>query len=113
LILFPFVLLLAVSVIQAGVFFHARDVARSAANGGALAGALEGGSAAAAQSEAQSRIDRAGGTSLLESSSVTATRTATQVTVTVEGRALTFLPLLPDLDVTQSVSAPAERFTAP
>jgi len=44
---------------------------------------------------------------------VAVSRTGTQVVVTVEGRALTFVPGLPDLTVSQTVSAPVERFTAP
>ncbi|MDR3068766.1 MAG: pilus assembly protein [Cellulomonas sp.] len=48
-ILFPFVLLLVITVFQASVCFHARNVALSAANGGAAIGAVEDGSAAEAE----------------------------------------------------------------
>jgi len=109
--LFPAVLALVMTVIQAGVYYHARDAARWAANGGAVAGAVHGGAAAA--DEARARLDRAGGSSLLEDASVDATDTATDVTVTVRGTAKTFVPGLPPLTITQTVTAPVERFTAP
>jgi Flp pilus assembly protein TadG len=112
-ILFPVVLLLVMAIIQAAVYYHARNVAQSAANGGAVVGAFQDGTADTAAAEARARIERAGGRSLLEGSEVVATRTGTQVTVTVEGHAITFVPGLPDLTVRQSVSAPVERFVAP
>lgn len=112
-ILFPFILLLVITVFQAGVYYHARNVARSAANGGAVVGAVLGGSAVEADSEARTRIERAGGASLLDGAAVTATRTGSEVTVTVKGTAKTFVPGLPPLTVTQTVAAPVERFTAP
>lgn len=112
-ILFPVILALVMTIIQAAVFYHARDAAQSAANGGALAAAVRDGTAEAARAEAQSRIDRAGGSSLLEGTTVTAARNGTQVTVTVRGTAKTFVPGLPPLTVTQTVTAPVERFTTP
>ncbi|MCL2466966.1 MAG: pilus assembly protein [Micrococcales bacterium] len=110
-ILFPAVLVLVMAVIQAGVYYHARDAARWAANGGAVAGAVHGG--AAAEAEARDRIERAGGSSLLEDAAVSASDTGTDVTVTVRGTAKTFVPGLPPLTVTQTVTTPVERFTAP
>lgn len=110
-ILFPVILALVMAIIQAAVYYHARDAARWAANGGIAAGAV--GDAPAAQAEAQARVDRAGGSSLLEDATVTATRVDGQVTVTVEGTAKTFVPGLPPLKVSQTVAAPVERFTTP
>ena len=85
----------------------------AAANGGAIVGAVKDASAEEARAEAQSRIDTAGGASLLDGTTVTATNTGTQVTVTVKGTAMTFVPGLPPLTVSQTVTAPVERFTAP
>lgn len=112
-ILFPFILLLVIMIIQVAVFYHARNTAQSAANGGAVVGAARDGSAAEAEAEAWDRIDRAGGYSLLDDYAATATRTGTEVTVRVEGTAKTFVPGLPPLTVTRTVSAPVERFTTP
>jgi len=112
-ILFPIVLLLVMTIIQAAVYYHAQDVVQSAANGGAVVGALRDGTSDAAEAEARARIERAGGTSLLDDYDVSATHTGTEVTITVRGTAKTFIPGLPPLKVTQTVIAPVERFTAP
>ncbi len=112
-ILFPLVLLLVMTIIQAAVYFHAQNTAQNAANGGVVAGAGTDGTRAAAEAAVQDRLDRAGGSSLLTGTTVIATRTADEVTVTVQGTSLTFVPGLPPLTVTSTVTAPVERFTAP
>lgn len=110
-ILFPIVLLLVMTTIQAGVYYHARNTAQNAANGAVMVGAGTGGTTTAAQNEARDRLDRAGGSSLLTGSTVTATRTTTDMTVTVKGEAVTFVPGLPPLTVSSTVTAPVEQFT--
>ena len=109
-IIFPVVLLMIMTIIQVGVYYHARDTARTAANGAALAAAAEDGTVEQAVTAAQDRIDRAGGTSLLQGTRTWAERDDETLTVHVTGHALTFVPGLPDLSVDVSVAAPVERF---
>jgi len=110
-VLYPFVLLLVMTVIQAGVYFHARDAARWAANGGAVVAAVHG--QGDGGDEARARLERAGGSTLLEDAVVTTSDDGVGVTITVTGVAKTFVPGLPALKVTQTVTVPSERFTAP
>ena len=101
------------TIFQVAVYYHARNCAQSAANGGAMVGAVQGGSADLADAEARARIERAGGASLLDDATVTATSDGTQVQVRVEGTAVTFVPFLPALKVSRTVVAPVEQFTVP
>jgi len=109
--LYPFVLLLVMTVIQAGVYFHARDAARWAANGGAVVAAVHG--QGDGGDEARARLERAGGSTLLEDAVVTTSDDGVDVTITVTGVAKTFVPGLPALKITQTVTVPSERFTTP
>jgi len=109
-IIFPIMLLTIMTVIQAGVYYRAREAARTAANGAALAAAVEDGTAEQAVTKAQARIDAAGGSSLLQDTRVWAERDDETLTVHVTGHAMTFVPGLPDLGVDVTVAAPVERF---
>ena len=86
----------------------------------AIAAAQEGARAASAESGTQSDglaaadafVSEAGGDDVLSGARVTADRTATTVTVTVDGNSLSVIPGWTPRNE-QSASLPTERITAP
>ena len=97
--------------VQAAVWYHARTLAYAAAQVGATAAAAEHASAkdgiAAATRFAQTK-----GGDVLTGTIVNGRRTATTVTVSVRGIALSVIPGT-KIRVDQSASAPVERITGP
>jgi Flp pilus assembly protein TadG len=96
--------------LQAALFYHARTVAIAAAQQGARAAGAEIGSANDGIAAATSFIAAAGGSDVLENSSVSGSRTATQATVAVRGVALSVIPGWSPI-VQQSATVPVERIT--
>ncbi len=111
-ILYPVVLLLLFAIVQGGIVFHARNVARSAANGAVLATQLEDATAGSGVAEANARLDRAGGASLLSGAAVNVERGAAQVTATVSGQALSIVPGLSGITVWATATGSVEQFTS-
>lgn len=110
-ILFPVVLLVVTAIVQYGLWFHARSIALAAAQEGVTAARLYGASPAAGPERARAFVEAHGSDSL---SDVVATATSPgpeQIGVQVTGRALSILPGVPGLTVTQSAEGPIERFT--
>ncbi len=97
---------------QAALFYHARTVAIAAAQEGAKAAGGENGKEADGVSAASSFIVEAGGDDVLTGASASADRTATTVTVTVQGHSLSVIPGWNPV-IVQSASLPVERLTAP
>jgi Flp pilus assembly protein TadG len=97
---------------QAALYYHARTVAIAAAQEGARAAGAEHGHEADGVQAANHFIDEAGGHDVLPGASASATRTATQATVTVSGFSLSVIPGW-DVRITQSATVPVERLTAP
>jgi Flp pilus assembly protein TadG len=95
---------------QAALYYHARTIAIAAAQEGARAAAANQAGSTDGVSAAYAYVDDAGDS--LESSKATAQRTATTVTVTVRGRALSVIPGWKPV-ITQRASAEIERLTAP
>ncbi len=112
-VVFPAVLLLIFGVLQGALYYHARNVALAAAEEGLRDARVENASGQAGVQRAESFLADAGGTGVLNSSAVTASRSATQVTVTVTGSAPSVLPGLGGFAVSQSASGPVERVTTP
>jgi len=111
----PLVFLMTFIPIQAGLVIHARHVATSAAQEGARAARVADLTAGQAQAAGVQRAtDFAGllGGNTLQATSVSVTRGADQVTVTVNGTALAILPGM-KLAVTGNSVSPVERFSAP
>ena len=77
---------------QAALFYHARTVAIAAAQEGAKAAGGENGKEADGVSAASAFVDEAGGDDVLTGATATANRTATTVTVTVDGHSLSVIP---------------------
>ena len=97
--------------VQAAVWYQARTMAYAAAQVGATAAAAENASAGDGIAAA-SRFAQAKGGDVLAGSTVNGRRTATTVTVSVRGTALSVIPGM-RFRVNQSVSAPVERITGP
>jgi Flp pilus assembly protein TadG len=110
-IIFPAILLLIMAIVQAGLFWHSRTLALSAAQEGLRSVTAMGGTAAAGEQDALSFLIRAGADGWLLDRTVTAERSATSGTVTVTGRTVSVIPGLPTLSVQQSASGPIERAT--
>lgn len=111
-VLFPVLLLLIFGVMQGALYYHARGVASAAASEGVMVARTETGTTGAARTAASTLIAQAGGDRILDSTTVTATRSATQAEVTVTGTAPNLLLGLPPLPIRQSAAAPVERFTS-
>lgn len=110
-ILFPVVLLVITAIVQYGLWFHARSIALAAAQEGVTAARLYDADPAVGPVRAHAFVDAHGSDSL---SDVVATATSPgpeQIGVQVTGRALSILPGVPGLTVTQSAEGPIERFT--
>jgi len=108
---FPVVLFLIFGIIQGALWFHARHVALGAAQEGARVVAAEGGGDGEAR--AVEFIANLTGGTLIRNVIVRESATAQTATVTVNGRAPSLIPGVDGLPVTQTATAPVERFTRP
>lgn len=110
-VLFPVFLLVVLSAVQAGMWWHTRNLLLASANAGLQAGRTTTGTATDAQAAASSYLARAGGTAVSHPT-VTASVTATTVRVQVSATTLRVLPI-PGLDIpaTQVAIGAKERFT--
>ncbi|WJV51672.1 TadE family protein [Streptomyces flavofungini] len=112
-IIYPFVLLVAVAVIQASMWYYAREIALTAAREGlGAARSYKAGPGDGAQ-RAREVLDRTAGDSLRGPSVSTAGSTGERIRIQVSGTAQSMLPGVPGLRITQSASGPVERWTAP
>ncbi|MGW2936336.1 TadE/TadG family type IV pilus assembly protein [Streptomyces sp. NPDC001156] len=111
-IVFPFVLLATVAVIQASMWYYARQIALTAAREGASAARSYQASPGDGAARAREVLGRTAGDSLL-SYSVFAGSSGQRVQVQVSGRAQSMIPGLSGLKITQSASGPVERWTVP
>lgn len=107
-ILFPVLLIMLFAAVQGGLWFHARNVAISAAQEGARVAASYESSASQGAEAARKFATAAGARGV----SVTASSSATTTTVMVSVEAPRIIPfLIPDLPVHQSATMPLERVT--
>ncbi|MGW5646236.1 TadE family protein [Saccharopolyspora sp. NPDC003752] len=110
-VLAPLALILLVTVLQAGLWWHTRTLCHSAAQHGVQAARTLTGTTSDAHTAATSFLNRAGG--LVEDPVVTATADARQVRVQVTATAPQVLPI-PGLErIEQEARAAKERFTTP
>ncbi|MET7296369.1 TadE/TadG family type IV pilus assembly protein [Streptomyces griseoloalbus] len=107
LIVFPVVLLIILMVVHVGLWWHARNVAMSAAQLGVESARVRGASAGTGTAEAREFLSRAGGS--ITGTSVSGSKGAT-VTIRVTGYVDTMIPGL-KLKIDQHVDAAAERIT--
>jgi len=109
-IVFGSALILAFTVIQAGLVYYAHSLALGAATQGANAARGYGSSAGAGDTHARQFLSQAG--SGLLNQHVSVSRGGDQVTVVVTGKAVSVLPGL-TFSVHTSVSSPVEKVTTP
>ncbi len=106
----PVLLLLVMTVVQFGLWYHAQHVATAAAEEGARTARAEQGVASAGQARAEAFLDQAGPT-IVQDRVVDAARTIDTVTVTVRGTVVAVIPGL-HLSVDATATSPVERFVA-
>lgn len=104
----PIVLMVLFLAIQVAMYSYARSIALTAAQEGSNAARAYNASAGAGQAKARDFVNRAGG-DMLTDSSVSVSRGAEQVSVTVTGRTLSLVPGI-RFSVSQTASGPVERF---
>jgi len=107
-VVLPALLVLILLIVQTALYAHARNLTQSAAQEGLRAARLRAGSAAAGQTAARSFLAGTAGT-LLTSPTVSAARSPTTATVTVDGHATAVVPFL-TLTVHSTAAGPVERF---
>ncbi|MFJ9752309.1 TadE family protein [Streptomyces chartreusis] len=111
-IIFPFVLFATVAVVQASMWFYARQIALTAAREGVTAARAYESSPAEGAAQARDMLTRTAGDSLT-GYSVSASSNGQRVQVEVSGSALSMIPGVSGLQITQSASGPMERWTVP
>ncbi len=107
-VVFPVVLLLVMTLIQAALWFHARSVALGAAQEGAREGRLQPASTARAEAASQAFIDQTA-EDLLTGTAVSVTGSPAVIEVTVTGTSPSLLPGVPGWPVSQRAVGPVER----
>ena len=107
-VLLPVVMLLLMVVVQAGIYFHTRAVATTAARKAVTAARVEDGTGPDGQQAAEQFLDQNG--AALHSRQVTVTRSATTATASVSGEVASVLFGVP-FSVTVTVDAPVEQVT--
>ena len=111
-IIFPLVLLATIAVIQASMWYYARQIALTAAREGATAARAYQSSPAEGAAQARNVLGRTAGDSL-RGYSVLASSNGARVQVQVSGTALSMIPGVSGLKITQSASGTVERWTVP
>lgn len=107
-ILFPVLLIMLFAAVQGGLWFHARNVAMSAAQEGARVSASYESSTGKGAAAAQSFASAAGAKGITVSVSATATTTTAIVSV----EAPNLVPfLIPHMPIHQSATMPLERIS--
>ena len=109
-VLFPVVLLLVMTLIQAALWFYARSVALGAAEEGAREGRVQPASTARAESAAEGFLDQTAA-DLLTGRDVTVSGSPSSIEVTVSGTSISLFPGLSGWSVTQTAVGPVERPT--
>ncbi|WP_346765560.1 TadE/TadG family type IV pilus assembly protein [Streptomyces sp. A0958] len=110
-IILPVVILLTMMIVQACVAYYAKQIALTAAREGVQAATAYQSTDAAGAGRARAVLTRVAGDSLLAPRVSTAGSTQERATVTVTGRAPSVLPGFAGIKITQSASAPRERWT--
>ncbi|MDF5759051.1 TadE/TadG family type IV pilus assembly protein [Spongiactinospora sp. TRM90649] len=109
-LVYPVVLLLVLLAVNAALWFHARNIALSAAQEGLRSARVHGAALSAGQVAAERFIQQTAG-SFLTSAQVRVQRRANTVEVAISGEAISLVPVL-SLGVHQVARAPVERWTS-
>lgn len=105
----PLILGVIFVIIQVGIWAHARNIAVYSAREGATSSAAYQSDQSPDAATQAALADNADG--VLRSYSVTSTRTAESVTVTVRGKSLSLIPMVELPAIEQSVTVPVENYT--
>lgn len=111
-IIFPFVLLATVAVVQACMWYYARQIALTAAREGVSAARAYQSGPADGAAQAERVLERTAGDSL-NNYSVAVGSNGLRVRVQVSGTAMSMIPGVSGLQVSQSASGPVERWVSP
>ncbi|MFI5987670.1 TadE/TadG family type IV pilus assembly protein [Streptomyces sp. NPDC051555] len=111
-IVFPFVILMTVAVVQAAMWMYARNIALTAAREGVAAARVYQAPDSAGTARARETLQRIAGDSLT-GTGVSSGGSATEVRIMVTGNAPSLIPGISGLSVSQSAGAPRERWTTP
>lgn len=109
-VVFPAVMALMFLIVQAGIYFHARTLALTAAQEGLRAASALTGTADQGTAKATSFLDRTAD-GWVVNRGVASARTPTTATITITGRSISLIPGLPGLPITQKATGPVERPT--
>jgi Flp pilus assembly protein TadG len=112
-ILAPALLLLTFVVVQAGLWFYARNLALAAAQEGVTAGRAYNAPTTAGPVRARAFLSEQAGDSLTGTTVSSTGTTAAVVRITVTGHSLSVLPGLSGMAITQSAQGSREHFTVP
>jgi Flp pilus assembly protein TadG len=111
-IVFPLVLLATIAVIQASLWYYARQIAVTAAREGAAAARAYQADPGDGVARARDVLERTAGDSL-SGYSVSASSDGQRVRIQVAGTALSMIPGVAGLQVQQSASGAVEQWTVP
>lgn len=106
-VIYPVILLLIFTMVQAGLWYHSREVALHAANAASVAASAENASDGQGQAAATAFVNRAGA---LREAGVSVSRGAETVTATVTGRSPSLIPGMQLPLITQSSTSAIERY---
>lgn len=107
-VLFPVVLLLIMTLIQAALWFYSRSIALGAAQEGAREGRVQPASTGRAQAAAEDFLDQTA-EGLLTGSEVSVAAAPDSIEVTVTGTSISLFPGLSGWSITQTARGPVER----
>ena len=111
-VLFPALLLLVLTIVQAGLFFYARTLALAAAQEGVRAGRAQSAEPRRGVKQAHEFLAATAEHTLYDVAVSAAGSSPAQVRIQVTGRAPSVLPGVPGLPVSQEARGPRERFTS-
>lgn len=107
-------MLLTLLIVQAALWFHARQVAQAAVEQGARASRVYQGTDGAGVQATHDHFNRLDGPRVTEGPlTVSAGRGATSVSMTLETKAVRITPFLPAWPVTVTAGGPIEQFRPP
>ncbi|KGM03922.1 membrane protein [Cellulomonas cellasea DSM 20118] len=110
-LLFPALLLVVTSLVQYGLWFHARSLALAAAQHGVSVARSYDADHSTAPAAARAFVDAHGADTLVNVATTPMSAGPGEVGVEVTGRAISILPGIPGPPVRQAAEAPIERFT--
>ncbi|RCH59642.1 pilus assembly protein [Streptomyces sp. SDr-06] len=110
-VIYPFVIILIVLLLQGILWAYARNAAYSSARAGVAAGRLYGATPSEGAAKAKRVLDEIGSSLLTNRSVSTDGSTPQRLRVRIEATALSMIPGISGIHVEATVSGPIERWT--